>query len=208
MWSLRKKFWGHGSRVKMFAPILLLLFVPCSLSLISCGFEPMYGEAAMQSSRTPLQGNLAIVSAGATHMDQVLKISLEDRFNPEGIKFASPDYRLEVTIIRNLISTVLKNDGTTQRYDVRFDSNFKLTRVGAKKPLLEGTMHRTASYNVAANANFATYEAEQDITERTLKELAEDYMLRLSGYFAGKPEQPDKPEKSDKTGKPEQPTKP
>jgi LPS-assembly lipoprotein len=170
----------------MSSRLRIILATLALLPLAACGFHPMYGDAALQATHTPLQGNLLIETA-KTREGQILKIALEDRLNPEGITFAQPDYRLQVTLTKALIPSVVKSDGTIQRYDVRFDSTFKLLHVGDTKVLLEGTMRRTGSYNVATNANFATYEAEQDIMERTLKEMAEDYVLRLSGYFAEKP---------------------
>jgi len=168
--------------LKKTGSVAIRLLIACGL-LTACGFEPMYGDAAMQSIRTPLQGNL-LIEPIANREGQVLKIALEDRFNPEGIKFASPDYHLVITLRKTLIPAVVKSDGTIQRYDIWLDSSFKLTRVSDKTTLLESTLKRRGSYNVATDANFATHEAEGDVTERILKEMAEDYLLRLSGYFA------------------------
>ncbi len=145
----------------------------------------MYGEHSAFATNTPLSGNL-IISPLKGHDGQILKNALEDRLNPEGLKSANPEYRLDLTLTKTLIPAVVKSDGTIQRYDVQFDSNFKLIRIADGKILLTSNMRRTGSYNVAINANFATYEAEQDIIERTIREIAEDYVLRISGYFAGK----------------------
>ena len=155
------------------------------LLLAACGFHPMYGDHSALAENSPLVGNLAIDKIGG-HEGQIFKIALEDRLNPEGIGNSKPEYHLQVVLTKYLIPAVVATDGTVQRYDVKFDSNFKLIQSSDKKILLAGTLHRSGSYNVAVNANFATYEAEQDVIARVLKEMAEDYVLRLTGYFAGK----------------------
>ncbi|HEU5046487.1 MAG TPA: LPS assembly lipoprotein LptE [Rickettsiales bacterium] len=171
MWSLRKA--------------VSVSFIACFLVLAGCGFQPMYGQHSGLSSDSPLSGNLAIDPIPG-HEGQMLKNSLEDKLNPEGQRTATPDYRLQIGISRALIPAVVQSDGTIQRYNVKIQSDFKLLRTADNKLLLTGHMERTGSYNVTVNANFATYEAEQDVIKRSIEELAEDYMLRLSGYFAGK----------------------
>ncbi len=155
------------------------------LLLSACGFQPMYGDNSALATKTPLTGNLAIDNIGG-HEGQILKTSLEDLLNPEGTAALHPDYRLTIALRKTLVPAVIKSDGTIQRYDVVMDSDFKLINNANGKVLLKDSLRRTGSYNVAINANFATYEAEQDVTERTIKEMSEDYVLRLTGYFAGK----------------------
>jgi hypothetical protein len=143
----------------------------------------MYGDAAHRGVHTPLEGELVIDPIPA-RIGQILKAALEDRLNPEGLHSATPRYRLHLTLRKSLVPTVVESNGTIQRYDVRFDSDFQLYERDKKIPVFTGSLHRTGSYNSAPNANFATYEAQQDTIERTLQEVAEDYVLRLSGYFA------------------------
>jgi len=163
-----------------------LQLATCLLLLTSCGFQPMYGDHSAFVKTTPLAGNLKIEGIDGRY-GQIFKIALEDKLNPQGLKNKSPEYRLKVGLKKNEIAAVVKSDGTIQRYNIRFDSNFSL--LDAKgKVLLSGDMRRTGSYNTVVNANFAVYQAERDTSERILKELAEDYVLRLSGYFAGKQE--------------------
>lgn len=163
----------------------------------ACGFRPMYGKNSALGEDSPLSGNLVIDPIGspapnANHEGQIFRVALEDKINPESLKTAAPEYRLHVTIIKNLIPAIVQSDGTIERYNVQFASTFQLIRIKDNRTLLSSTLSRTGSYNVAINGNFATYEAEQDIIERTLQELAEDYVLRLTDYFAA-------PEKEDGT---------
>jgi hypothetical protein len=170
MWSLLRKL--H------FATVLVLL--------TGCGFQPMYGDAALSGgTNTPMRGNI-VIGPIAGHEGQILKIALEDRFNPEGLDTTNAGYRLALSLKKTLTPSVVKSDGTIQRYDVHFESGFQLFKTGSSKPVFTGSLHRGSSYNVAVNANFATYEAEQDVIERSLKEMAEDYVFRITGYLAGK----------------------
>jgi len=171
---------------------LILTIILCLLAA-SCGFQPMYGKHSALAENSPLEGNLIIAPIGG-HEGQIFKIALEDRLNPKGLKSAQPEYRLDVTLVRSLVPAVVKSDGTIERYIVQFTTTFRLTQIADNKLLLTSTIGRTGSYNVAINANFATYEAEQDTIERTLQEIAEDYVLRLADYFASPEKKPeDKP---------------
>lgn len=182
--------------------------------LSACGFHPLYGDAATEAgSQSALQGNLLILPIGggeSARFGQILKNALEDKFNPQGLVKEHPDYTLAIVLHRNLIPSVVRSDGTILRYDVRFETSFTLTKDAAHAPLppdpkkpptpeqaaaaarfmkenvITGTVRRISSYNVVPNANFATYQGEQNLNERMLKEIAEDYVLRISGYLVGK----------------------
>ncbi len=162
----------------------------CALLCSGCGFHPMYGAAATQAGKTSgVQGNITIATMDNSRFGQILKSALEDRFNPQGLTNSTPDYTLKTTLTRSLISSVVRSDGTILRYDVRFESDYTLVN-NSKDPkdkgaVYTGKIRRTNSYNVVPNANFATYEAEENLNERMLREIAEDYVLRISGHLAG-----------------------
>jgi len=168
------------------------ILAACLLVLVTgCGFHPMYGDGALAGGATPMRGNIAIDTIGG-HEGQIFKTALEDRFNPEGLNSQNAEYRLNVSLKKTLIPSVVKSDGTIQRYDVRFDSTFRLYKSGQPNPIFSSETRRTGSYNVAVNANFATYEAEQDVIERLLQEMAEDYVMRIASYLdsTGAPAKP------------------
>lgn len=146
----------------------------------------MYGAKSLDGGKgTAVRGNVAVDNIMGRE-GQIFRTALEDKLNPEGLSTVNAKYHVAVSLTRSIIPAVVKSDGTIQRYDIRFDSAFKLFKAGAKASSFEGTLRRTGSYNVATNANFATYEAEQDVVERVLQEMSEDYVLRISGYLAGK----------------------
>lgn len=168
---------------------LQVVFCALALSLTACGFHPMYGSHAHNAiGNQSLQGNIQIapVSGDEARYSQILKNALEDRFNPQGITNSKPDYTLTVTLKRSLVPAVVRSDGTILRYDLKFDTNYTLKDNRSSAPPYSGNVRRINSYNVVPNANFATYEAEQNLNERMLTEIAEDYVLRISSYLAGK----------------------
>jgi len=167
--------------------IFQVFFFVVMFSLSGCGFQPMYGHAATQAQdASALQGNVIIAPIDSGRFGQVLKTSLEDRFNPQGLENTKPDYTLQVSLTRSVTPSIVRSDGTILRYSIRFDTRFALQHNNKKAAAFTGTILRTSSYNVVPNANFATYEAEDNLNERLLKEIAEDYVLRISGYLAGK----------------------
>ena len=159
----------------------------------ACGFQPMYGDDTRKAVGSPLDGNLAIDRIGNGHEGQVLKSALEDRFNPDGAVVKNAEYRLQIGLNKTLIPSVVKSDGTIQRYDVRMDSDFKMYKRGTVPPVFTGTLRRTGSYNLGRDVNFGSYEAQQDTVARVLRELAEDYTLRLSSYILEEHPQPAPP---------------
>lgn len=147
----------------------------------------MYGDAATRAENASIvQGNVIVAPIGGGRFGQVLRAALQDRLNPQGTVKSKPDYTLAVNLSRTLVPSIVRSDGTILRYNVKFDTDFILTPSNTKEKPFTGTIRRTSSYNVVPNANFATYEAEDNLNERLLKELAEDYVLRLSGYLTGK----------------------
>lgn len=173
MWSPRKQ--------------LLILSLTLVMGLSACGFQPMYGDASTHAeSASALQGNIIIlpVGGGSGRFRQVLKNALEDRFNPHGASTANAAYTLQVNLSRLLIPAVVRSDGTILRYDVRFETDYILSSNGTKMKPYNGKVRRISSYNVVPNANFATYEAEESLNERMLKEIAEDYVMRISGLLS------------------------
>ena len=152
---------------------------------------------ALGGKDNPLRGNIAIDTIPGRE-GQILKIALEDKFNPEGLNTANAEYHLIAAVRKNVFPAVVQGDGTIQRYDVRMDSDFKLFKTGNPVAIFSGSMRRTSSYNTAVNANFATYEAEQDVITRLLQDMSEDYVFRISRYLAGKPPVTAPPKPADK----------
>jgi LPS-assembly lipoprotein len=118
---------------------------------------------------------------------QIFKTELEDKLNPEGLSTSNAEYHLHVDLAKSETPAVTTNSGITERLILHWDSSFKFYKTGSTKPILTGTLRRTSSYNAIINSNFATYEADEDAMKRTLQELAEQYVMRISNYLAAQP---------------------
>lgn len=152
------------------------------LMLTACGFEPMYGEQSADQ-HSPVKGNIHIAKVdGPPRYAQLLKNALEDHFNPESSQNADPDYTLTVFLNEYTEPSVVRSDGTILRYDIRFESRYVIADNRHKQAApITGKVRRISSYNVVPNANYATYVAEQNLSERMVREIADDYAMRITG---------------------------
>ena len=166
-----------------FAPRILMGFFSLLL-LAGCGFHPMYGDNSMGTAGSAIRGNIKIDPMPGRE-GQILKKALEDLFNPEGLDTTNAEYHLNISMVRTLYcprsSKATAPSSATMCASIQ---TYTLYKFGQKKPVDSGKMRRTGSYNVAVNANFATYEAEQDVID---KRLLRGYGGRLCHACLGHP---------------------
>ena len=156
-----------------------LFLLPALLALAACGFEPLYGT----------QGGTASPALAAIAVDpiperdgQLLKMHFEDEINPAGAA-SRKRYGLAVSLNKTLVPALTRSDGQVLRYNVQINSHFRLYDKLSGAELYAGDVNRTGSYNVAVS-DFSSFISERDVAQRILKELAVDYRLRLSAFFA------------------------
>lgn len=111
-----------------------------------------------------------------------MKAALERGFNPSGIAEPGKHYGLSVGLRYDKIPVVIEPDGSINRYNINFYSDYTLIRSADGTELKKGVLKRTVSYN-AIESDFATYVSEQDIIHRGLDDLSEDYRLMLAAFF-------------------------
>lgn len=165
----------------------ILAFLALPLALLACGFEPMYGERAKSSA----SGSKALAGVAVEPMPgrvgQIFHTALEDQLNPGG-SIASPAFKLKATITYVNIPVGVGRDGTVDRFNVNFNSQYLLTRIADNTPVTSGSITYSTSYNNLANSYYSTYVAEQDSHKRGAQALAELYRQRLMTYLdAGAP---------------------
>ncbi len=159
----------------------LSLIVPL-LWLTACGFTPVHGERATQS--TPLAGlsQIAIHAPNTLH-GNLFEAELSDLLNPEGQPDA-PLYDLYVTLTTASEDLVILQDATAARQRIIYSAPFELKRRRDGAIVESGTVNYNNSLTALNDANFAVYTYEKDIRRRSMKELAERYKLRLAGALA------------------------
>lgn len=146
--------------------------------LTACGFQSVHC-----SKCGPLPGQLASIQVADIpgREGQLLRIALEDRLNPQGAA-TSPAYDLRIALTKTLIPVIVRPDGSIERYNIRFRSNFSLIRVADGAEVLKGEVNRISSANVSEE-DFASYVTREDAAQRTLAEIAEEYKFRLIAWL-------------------------
>lgn len=169
--------------MSLYARILALLIA--SLLLQNCGFQPIYG--AVEDDDIEVGTYLAsteVKALGGNSLANDLKIAIEDRINPKAQEsLYGRSFQLEVTIRTPRTPLGIGRSGAISRYDITLDSRYRLVDLDTKEELTRGVMQRRVSY-FNADEKFAAYTAEQDAIRRGVRELSEDYKMRLSSYFA------------------------
>ncbi|MFZ4541651.1 MAG: hypothetical protein ACOYNL_07570 [Rickettsiales bacterium] len=160
--------------------------------LASCGFQALHGKKFRHSLTVDLSA-VSVVVAGSgllstntmvlpARYSELLKAEIEDQVNPTSI-VSEKLYRLDITYTENNMSLFVKPDGTASRGDLVCDSSYRITRIRDNRMVAKGALQRTSSYNSSQNADYASYVSIEDARKRGIRELAEDYKLRLASLL-------------------------
>lgn len=150
-------------------------------ALASCGFTPLHGRSE-RAARTHQVESVDIVT-DSSRLGQLLKAEIEDQVNPGVIRAEKP-FVMTITSTETEISLFINPDGTSSRGDMQYNSSYTLTRKRDGKLIDRGDIRRVSSYNIADNADYATFVSREDARRRGVVELAQDYKLRLSNLVA------------------------
>lgn len=152
------------------------------LTLSACGFEPMHGRAYQEQT---LSGELAAIEVRTPGgiLGELLRAEIEDAVNPE-YQNSMPRYRLDITLVEQDIPLFINLDGTSNRGDIRYISEYQLVRLADNVLLNKGALKRVSSYNSSQVADYAAFVSKEDAKKRAVLELAQDYKLRLANLSA------------------------
>jgi hypothetical protein len=156
--------------MKIFFYILILL---CGTA---CGFKPLYSEDYNQEQQNVF-ANIEIEVMGGD-LGKKFSNFLEDLINPEDIS-KKPKYKLSISAVKRVDPYLIDKDSITKRYNVVLTSDYKLFSYLENKIIDQGTINITNSYSASLYSEFATYVSEEDATDNSLKDLAEELRKRL-----------------------------
>jgi LPS-assembly lipoprotein len=176
--------------------LLRALFVLCAAApaLAACGeggFRPLYG---VSPSGARVQERMAEVEVAAIPGRVGQRIRNEVIFqNTGGGEPLPPTHRLEVAIKENVISTLVKPDGTSAGEVYTIEASFRIIKISNKKVVLQGTSHARAAYERFTNAtvpfgstfNYANVRAREDAENRAARIIADDLKTRVATYLSG-----------------------
>jgi LPS-assembly lipoprotein len=155
------------------------LMVSLAAALAGCGLRPLYsggGDSGVQAELSSVA-----IPEPQTRLGQLIRNDLVSAMRPEGAG------RYALLIVPSLQEeTSVVNDSTdTLRLVVRVSASYTLSEVGSGKPLASGKTFSQTSYDETGQS-FADKQAKADAMARAAKEVAQDILTRVSGYFAGR----------------------
>lgn len=149
--------------------------------LTGCGFQPLYSQnstGATQQASSKLENTRVEPIKG--HLGQLLYTHLSDLLYPGG-ESANPEYSLHITAKKQSFPTAIQPDGRISRYNLVITADYALVDLITHQPVKggKGSARLSSSYD-AVLADFATFVAEEDTTERLIKEMAEEIRMRVA----------------------------
>lgn len=160
------------SSPKLLAALLLLL-------LAGCGFRPLYGEQSFGSVVPDLE-QISVQSI-RDRVGQKMHNMLLDRLNPHG----EPDRPLYTLSVENQISREelgLEITEVATRAKLTLVSHYLLRRSDTKEILFSGSARSINSFNLI-DSDYANLVAEEDATDRALRENSDAIRVRLGIFF-------------------------
>jgi LPS-assembly lipoprotein len=154
------------------------------LSLVSCGFTPMYGTAFQDGAAVDVRSELAHVKITniKDREGQYLRNALIDRFYTDG-RPTQINYVLEVSDVeesRTNLDITKSSDAT--RAQLRVSTSIKLQDVNTGEFVLERAVKSITSFNVLTS-EFATRVSEQAARENALNDIAAQIELQIGLYL-------------------------
>lgn len=162
-----------------------LACVGLCLSLVGCGFEPLYGPSSLHSSQdTADQGMLSKIRVNliADRRGQLLRNHLISLLTPLG-QPKKPLYLLDVTLTESSQALGILKDATFSKSQMTYVGDFTLKDAATHKVLLKNKSSVVADYNVITNSEFATVVSAQSAKDRSMVLLAQQISRELGFFF-------------------------
>lgn len=172
------------TRTQRLLPVMALA---CMAGLSACGFTPLYGSSddPATASAAAILSTIAIAEPrGEDRLNRMMEGALSEALSPDGMRAASPRYRLETQLRDSRRGLLIQDDTTITRYNFRVTATWRLIDVNDDRVVLDGKAHSTISYNVA-ESQYSTLVAREDAERRATREIAEAIRLRFAVAFAG-----------------------
>jgi LPS-assembly lipoprotein len=166
---------------KLFSVLCLLLSVLC---LPACGFQPIYGSHTGANGPVAEQLNQVAIDNIPDRPGQMLRNDLIDRMYGKG-RPGQPLYHLSVKLRLAEEDLGILANATSTLAEFNTYADYALSDEHGKE-LVHGTAHSATSFDRLSN-QYATLAAHDSAVERTVGEVSEQIVNRLSLYFANPP---------------------
>lgn len=161
---------------------LLLRLLPLFF-LVSCGFSPVYKQSAGNDSLHKTLYSIYIPPI-QEKFGQELRNRLRDSLDPTE-RGTSYDYRLEVSLKKEVNPSVIEQDRRITRYNMNQTAFYRLLDTKTGKELTSGSVRNSAGFDAPKSSEFAVYTAEDDSGTRVAGELAKDIEQRIIAFLIG-----------------------
>jgi LPS-assembly lipoprotein len=167
-------------------PGFSILMLGAALALLAaCGFQPVYGTHSTGDESVSTQMNSVAIGNIPDRIGQMLRNDLIDRMYGKG-RPQQALYNLSVQIRMAQADLGIQANATSTRSMIDMYGDYVLTDTQGRA-LIKGTAHSISSYSTLAD-EYGNLAALNDAKERTVNEVSEQIVNRLSLYFAEKDE--------------------
>lgn len=174
LWSEQKDTFV-GALIYRVAPIFLVI-----LTLVGCGFRPMYGQNQTAKERGVLQ-SLKIVEVGpiADRTGQLLRNELLDRLPKSD---AERQYLLRVRVSESTTTLIEELDTRITRVNLTLTAVSELIQKSDGTVLWRKHITGVASYNFLRDP-YSTLSAKENARQRAAEDIANSLVNHLSVFF-------------------------
>ncbi len=159
--------------------VCVLMSVFCLL-ISGCGFHPIYGARDSDSPVSEKLNDVAIENISDRY-GQMLRNQLIDRMYGKG-RPHNPAYHLDVHLRETEEGIGLLQNAITTLTELNLYADYSL-KDAAGKEVVKGTAHAVATFN-QLQQEYGTLAADEGAHQRSLNEIAEEIVERLSLYFS------------------------
>ena len=160
-----------------------LFLISLTFFVSACGFSPVYGT---HDNGSPVidQLNLVTIDNIPDHNGQILRNYLIDRMYRKG-RPQLPTYTLKVKLHYNVQDIGVQANATSTRTILETFGDYSLLDT-KEKEVVHGTAHSVTSFDKLSD-QYNTLASSESAYDRTIHEISEQIVNRLSVYFADGP---------------------
>ena len=156
-----------------------LLAAGAPLTLLGCGWEPLYGDIETEPASAELRA--IKVDPISERIGQRLAITLRNSLNPTGEQ-TTPRYQLSTTLTTYLSNLGIQSQGLATLGQLDAYATYKLIDLKSNAVLLTNTVHVANSFDLNPN-QYSTIVGEDDARNRTVTELDQEIVTRLTLFL-------------------------
>ncbi len=152
-----------------------------SLTLASCGFQPIYGNSDLGKRLSQIRiGNISYQSKIPTREAITLKSALEHELN-WSYTDSPKNYTLDVSYLIAIEGSAIQSNALATRNNLRVTLTYTLTDDKNGKIIESNKLIGVESFDIPASP-FSNYVSKEETAIRVMKSLATELKLRLTAF--------------------------